>query len=97
MIQSESLNTVSRKEGFTGIKTNKYRMNYYETPTGLKFVLNTDLSLVGTSQRDVLHQLYEQIIIPYVVRNPIGSLNEPIKCATFESKLDEFFKKSTIF
>lgn len=50
------------KEGFTGYRTNKYRMNYYETPTGLKFVLNTDLNLTA-NPRESLHQLYEQVTI----------------------------------
>jgi hypothetical protein len=71
-------------------------MNYYETPTGLKFVLNTDLNVVG-NPRDLLHQLYEQIVIPYVIRQPTGSLNQTINSQFFETKVDEFFKKSTIF
>jgi hypothetical protein len=35
-------------------------MNYYETPSGIKFILNTDLNIVGNS-RDLLHQLYENV------------------------------------
>ncbi len=49
-----------RKDGFLGFRTNKYKMNYYETPSGIKFILNTDLNIVGNS-RDLLHQLYENV------------------------------------
>ena len=51
---------MTRKEGFTGIKTNKYKMNYYETPSGIKFILNTDLNAAG-NVRELLHQCYEQV------------------------------------
>lgn len=94
-------------------------MNYYETPSGIKFILNTDLNIVGNA-REFLHQLYEQVnsifnnyfnseiilfkkcdnikvLVPFVVRSPTGNLNEPIKSQLFESKLDEFVKRSTIF
>jgi hypothetical protein len=71
-------------------------MNYYETPTGLKFVLNTDLNVAG-NPRDLLHQLYEQVVISYVTRSPTGTLNQPIKNPLFETKLDEFFRSSIIF
>lgn len=48
-----------RKDGFLSYKTNCYKLNYYETPTGFKFVLNTD-SNVGNI-RDTLHQLYSTV------------------------------------
>ena len=46
-----------------GFKTNKYKMNYYETPSGIKFVLNTDLMVSG-NPRELLHQAYEHVINP---------------------------------
>jgi hypothetical protein len=36
-------------------------------------------------------------MIPYVIRNPNGDLNKTIESQLLEEKLDEFFKKSTIF
>ena len=45
--------------GLLSFRTSQYKLNFYETPTGLKFVLNTDLS-VGNI-RDVLQQIYSQV------------------------------------
>ena len=47
------------KQGFLCYKTNKYALHYMETPTGLKFVLNTDVN----AQRvpDILQQLYSNV------------------------------------
>lgn len=50
-----------RKDGFLSYKTSCYKLNYYETVTGLKFVLNTDHT-VGNI-RDTLHQLYSTVSI----------------------------------
>lgn len=55
----QRLTPTDLKEGFLGFKTNCYKLNYYETPTGLKFILNTD-SNVGNI-RDILHQLYSTV------------------------------------
>ena len=56
----------ARKEGFLGYRTNKYKMNYYETASGVKFVLNTDLNVVG-NPRDVLHQIYENVYKKFII------------------------------
>jgi hypothetical protein len=47
------------KNSFISYRTNKYKLHFYETPTGLKFVLNTDLS-VGNI-RDMLHDIYNKV------------------------------------
>lgn len=47
------------KEGFLYYKTSKYTLHYLETPSGLKFVLNTDNSAPNT--RELLQQLYSQV------------------------------------
>jgi len=50
-----------RKEGLASFRTNQYKMNYYETASGLKFILNTDLAV--SNIRDILHQMYSQVIL----------------------------------
>lgn len=84
------------KDGFTGFRTNSYRLNYYETPSGVKLILNTEINTTG-NPREILHQMYETILVPLVVRNPVGSLDEPIKNQMFDTKLDAFIRRTPLF
>ena len=77
------------------MQTSKYKLHFYETPSGLKFILNTDLS-VGDCQ-EVLHQLYSDIFVEYAVKNPLCSLEESVSSDLFKSKLDEFIRGLPIF
>ncbi|CAF1063731.1 unnamed protein product [Adineta steineri] len=85
------------KDGFVSFKTNCYKLNYYETATGLKFVLNTDNN-VGNI-RDILHQLYSTIFVNYIVKNPSCSATDIINTEQeiFIEKLDEFISNLSIF
>ncbi|XP_033761073.1 trafficking protein particle complex subunit 1-like [Pecten maximus] len=83
------------KDGFLNFRTSQYKLHFYETPSGLKFIMNTDLS-VGNI-KDVLHQMYSNIFVEYVVRNPMCSLDQPIKSELFESKMDDFVRGLSFF
>lgn len=48
-----------RKDGFLSFQTSKYRLHYYETPSGLRFVMNTDLSV--SNARETLQQIYSNV------------------------------------
>ena len=48
-----------RKDEFCSYSTSKYKLNFYETPSGLKFVLNTDLG-VGNI-RETMLSLYSKV------------------------------------
>ncbi|CAO3593101.1 unnamed protein product [Absidia cylindrospora] len=60
-------NSSSQQDGFISYRTSTYRLHYYETPTGLKFVLNTDPATEG--MRPVLKQIYVQLYVDFVVKN----------------------------
>lgn len=83
------------KDGFLYYKTSKYSLHYLETSSGLKFVLNTDNA--AQNVRELLHQLYGQVYLAYVVKNPFLQINVPIHSELFQSKVDELMRKSPIF
>ncbi|ESO02365.1 hypothetical protein HELRODRAFT_161625 [Helobdella robusta] len=84
------LSPTDQIQGLSSYRTSQYKLNFYETPSGLKIILNTDFS-VGNI-KDTLHQLYSQVFVEYVVKNPICDQDQPIKSELFNSKLDEFVK-----
>ncbi|XP_064095074.1 trafficking protein particle complex subunit 1 [Macrobrachium rosenbergii] len=86
---------VDLKEGFLTYKTNKYCLNLYETPSRIKFILNTDIYAQGI--RELLHQIYTQVYVENVVYNPLCQLDKPIESELFAAKLDEVVKQSSAF
>eukprot|EP01137_Pigoraptor_chileana_P001124 Opistho-2@38288 len=76
------------KDGLYYYKTSAYKLNFYETASGLKFVLNTDPN-VGDI-RDVLQQIHSQIYVETLVKNPVYKLGDPIDSELFKSKLNAF-------
>ncbi|XP_059478095.1 trafficking protein particle complex subunit 1 [Neocloeon triangulifer] len=83
------------KDGFLCYRTNKYALHFYETPTGNKFVLNTDAT--AGRMTDFLKNLNSQIFVEYVVKNPTIDLKQPIKSDLFSAKLDAFIKSSPLY
>lgn len=89
------ISPIDPREGFLFYKTNKYALHYYETPSGLKFVLNTDTTSTGV--REVLHQLYAKVFVEYAVRNPLWTPGTPITSDLFKVKLDDFIRQCPIY
>ncbi|KAF5291960.1 hypothetical protein FQR65_LT11360 [Abscondita terminalis] len=83
------------KQGFLYYRTSKYSLHFLETPSGLKFILNTDVNAQGV--KELLQQIYSQVYLEYVVKNPLVKLNEQIQSELFKNKLDEFVKESSIY
>ena len=82
------LSTKSSKEGLVSYTATNYKLNFFETPTGLKFIMNTDKD-VGDIQ-DVLRRIYARIYVEYVVRNPLYRFGDNIASELFTTKLDEY-------
>lgn len=80
---------------FRGLKTSKYQLHYWESPTGIKLVLNTSTEV--ESCQDHLSTLYHHIFIQTVVKNPLVPLTDQINSSLFETKLDAFIKQLTFF
>ncbi|MEQ2169246.1 hypothetical protein GOODEAATRI_023116, partial [Goodea atripinnis] len=59
------------KDGFLSFQTSKYRLHYYETPSGLKFVMNTDLSV--SNARDTLQHIYSNVLRTKVLTLEAGT------------------------
>ena len=89
------ISPLDTKEGFLYYKTSKYALHYFETPSGLKFILNTDVN--AQNVRELLQQMYSQIYVEYVVKNPVCNMKEPIRSELFKTKLDTFIKQSNVF
>jgi len=101
------------RDGFQNFKTSKYKLHMFETASGLKFVMLTDLN-VG-SLREVLQAIYSTIYVEYAVKNPLQcnfitpvkpfpkkkghavSECSPIDSELFDSKLDEYVQSLPMF
>ncbi len=91
------LSPTDMKDGFTCYKTSRYRLNFYETPSMFKFVLNTDTAVTHPIVRDLMQNMYAKVFVEYVVKNPMHNLGDPITSELFDTKLDEFVKSCSFF
>ncbi|KAM8811971.1 trafficking protein particle complex subunit 1 isoform 2-T2 [Rhynchonycteris naso] len=83
------------KDGFLAFQTSRYKLHYYETPTGIKVVMNTDLG-VGPI-RDVLHHIYSALYVELVVKNPLCPLGQIVQSELFRSRLDSYVRSLPFF
>ncbi|CRL19114.1 Sybindin-like protein [Penicillium camemberti] len=92
-----SLRNMVRKLGgeddnFVSFTTSQYKLHYYETPTNTKFVMLTDLK--SPSMRIALQQIYINLFVEYVVKNPLSPTEHPggvgVNNELFEESLEQF-------
>lgn len=87
------------QDGFISYRTSNYKLHYYETQTGLKFVINTDPST--ESLRPVLRQIYTNFFVEYVVKNPLAPVGHPggegVNNEYFKAAVDKFVKNLSFF
>ncbi|BCS15534.1 hypothetical protein ASPFODRAFT_144590 [Aspergillus luchuensis CBS 106.47] len=92
-----SLRNMVRKLGgeddnFVTYRTSQYKLHYYETPTNIKFVMLTDLK--SPNMRVALQQIYINLYVEYVVKNPLSPAEHPggigVNNELFEESLEQF-------
>ncbi|OAA39522.1 Sybindin-like protein [Beauveria brongniartii RCEF 3172] len=94
-----SLRNMARKLGgdddaFISYRTGQYKLHFYETPANLRFVLLSDTA--SPSMRNVLHQIYINLWVEYVVKNPLAPVEhkggDGVQNELFELGLDQFIR-----
>ncbi|RAO73713.1 uncharacterized protein BHQ10_009725 [Talaromyces amestolkiae] len=98
-----SLRNMARKLGgdddsFISYRTSQYQLHFYETPTNIKFVMLTDLK--SPSMRIALQQIYVNLYVEYVVKNPLSPVEHPggvgVNNELFEESLEQFVVSTAI-
>jgi trafficking protein particle complex subunit 1 len=81
-------------DAFISFRTAQYKLHYYETASNLRLVMLTDISTL--SMRNVLHQIYINLWVEYVVKNPLSPVEhkggEGVRNEMFEMGLDQFVR-----
>ena len=88
------MSPVDSKDTLVSYQTSNYKLNYMETPAGVKVVLNTDLNAKGVD--DCLQTIYK-LYVDYVVKNPLTQFGEPIENDIFVSKLNSYITKLPMY
>ncbi|MFH4983711.1 hypothetical protein AB6A40_010420 [Gnathostoma spinigerum] len=83
-----------RPQQVRSFETSQYKMNYLETPTGIKMVLNTDPAATGISE--LLQTIYK-IYVDTVVSNPVIDCSNTITSELFLSRLANAVEKHHAF
>ena len=74
--------------GFYACNTSAYRLHYFETASGYRFVLTTDLA--AADLRDTLRHIYSNIFVETLTKNPMWTPGEPISHPSFVKALERY-------
>ncbi|KAK2193536.1 hypothetical protein NP493_10g04045 [Ridgeia piscesae] len=93
------MSPTDQKEGLLNLRTNQYKLHFYETATGLKFVMNTDINEAASAPNvtALLHEIYQSIYVEFVVKNRLCALDKPIESEIFHRKLDDYIRGLPMF
>ncbi|PRP77259.1 hypothetical protein PROFUN_14471 [Planoprotostelium fungivorum] len=84
-VQKSSPNPELEKTGFHFFRTNSYKLHFFETATNIKFVITSDPD--APDLRDLLKTIYKNTFVEYVIKNPLYTMGEPVRCELFVEKL----------
>lgn len=74
---------------FHSFRTNTYKLNFMESPSGIKAILVTHPK--SGDHRESLRHIYN-LYVEYVVKNPLYVPGTPIQCELFNINLDKYVR-----
>lgn len=77
--------------------TDVYALHYFESPTGLRFVLTTSNDFKGVDVSNCLREIYDSVYVEYVVKNPLYKRGSEIKSELFLTKLGDYVQALPCF
>ena len=83
------------KDSFVSYKTSHYKLHYYESPTGIKIILNTDTGLGNL--HNTLQHIYRKIFVEYVTFNSECKPDCWVESELFASELNQYVKSLNFF
>ncbi|KAG5355669.1 Trafficking protein particle complex subunit 4 [Yarrowia sp. B02] len=86
---SAKLSPIEGSSGIQTMETEKYALTCFQTVTGIKFLLITDLRQQFVDS--VLKRVY-QLFADYVMKSPFYQLDMPIRCSLFDLHLNKYLE-----
>jgi hypothetical protein len=80
---------VSKPTGIEVLESSHFRMQCFQTQTGVKFLLFTEPQQPNIDA--MMKKIYE-LYADYVMKNPFYTVEMPIRCEKFDRGLDGFVK-----
>ncbi|KAH7648800.1 hypothetical protein RS030_111979 [Cryptosporidium xiaoi] len=88
-VKTKKSNEIIRSpRGISSIVTDYFRMECFETLTGLRFFLVASNETHGLE--DLLNKVYQKYT-DYVLKNPFHDLDMPIRCLLFDKEVEQIF------
>ncbi|ORY79460.1 Sybindin-like protein [Protomyces lactucae-debilis] len=84
---SSQISPVAGSSGIEVLETETFRLQCFQTLTGIKFLLFTEPRQTHPDQ--LLHRIYE-LYADYVMKNPFYQLEMPIRCHLFDKTITSF-------
>jgi hypothetical protein len=81
----------SSSSGIEVLETDNFRLNCFQTLTGVKFVILSDLSPSHGTREALLKKIYE-LYTDFALKNPFYSLEMPIRCELFDTNLQSILE-----
>ncbi|XP_015788555.1 trafficking protein particle complex subunit 4 [Tetranychus urticae] len=72
--------------GIEVLETDNFRLNCFQTLTGLKIIVMSDVSSFSPRKEVLLRKIYD-LYTDYALKNPFYSLDMPIRCELFDTNL----------